>query len=77
MGPADVYCVVDPADVCVAPNFKCYANRQTDMSRKTYHIGVTNVEDLAPGSSTFSSGDLNLCPSDHEWGGSVLYQRAS
>jgi hypothetical protein len=27
---------------------------QTEMSGKTYQIRVTNVEDLTPGSSTFS-----------------------
>jgi hypothetical protein len=29
-------------------------NNQADMSGKTYHVGVTNVEDLTPESSTFS-----------------------
>jgi hypothetical protein len=40
--------------VYVAPSYERYATKQTDMSGKTYHLWVTNVEDLNPGSSTFS-----------------------
>jgi hypothetical protein len=40
--------------MCVAPNCECYTTRQTDKSGKTYIVGVTNIEDLTPGSSTFS-----------------------
>ncbi len=47
------------ADVCVAPECDCCAtiySKQPVMSGKTYHVGVTNVEDLAPRSSTFKGG---------------------
>jgi hypothetical protein len=40
-------------DMCVAPICECYATRQTEMSGKTYHVGVTNVEDLTLYSLTF------------------------
>jgi hypothetical protein len=48
---------------------------QKEMLDKAYHVGVTSVEDLTAGSSTFSwrtysgfvpSKDLNSCPPDQE-----------
>ncbi len=49
------------ANVCVALSCECYPTRQTDMSGKTYHIGVTNVEDLTPESFTIGSHS-KFCP---------------
>jgi len=46
--------VMVPADVCVAPSCKCYRTSQTDMSGKTYLVGVTKIADLTPGPSTLS-----------------------
>jgi hypothetical protein len=45
-----------PADgVYVVRSWECKATMQADMSGKTFHVGVTIVEGLIPGSSfTFS-----------------------
>ncbi len=51
------------------------ATRLTDVPGKTYDVGVTNIEDLTPGSSTFSKTakfypcrGLNSCPPVQELG---------
>ncbi len=38
----------------LAPSCECYSTRQTAMLDKTYRVGVNSVEDLTPGSLTFS-----------------------
>ncbi len=45
-----------PADgVYVVRSWECKATIQANMPGKTFHVGVTNVEGLTPGSSfTFS-----------------------
>ncbi len=39
---------IGAANVCVAPSCECYPTSHTDIPGKTYHIRVTNVEDLTP-----------------------------
>jgi hypothetical protein len=40
--------------VCVLHQVASVITRQTDVSGKTYHVGVANVEDLTSGFSTSS-----------------------
>jgi len=58
----------------VAPSWKYYATRQTDMPGKTYHVRVTNVEDLIQG-LPLSANLPSSVPSRIKLRSKVLYEK--
>ncbi len=76
--PVSIKCRDTLRRACLClPSCVAWPDRQCSMSDKEYDVGVTNIEDVNPGSSTVlvnvtssvSTGDcMNSCPPDQELG---------